>query len=160
MRELSSWNTAPFCPSGFPSLEDAWSHRAHLLFWSVPNKAEQLLQILLALLCSRAAVAWCWRFPHPPFCCSLALAFLKVNQGENCSQSCLEATRGEWRSSANLITAAGGIFLCMQLNLLVASVHLWVSDHSQLGSCCCLFHCERSKLMQAVGTSLRAAAVC
>lgn len=29
-----------------------------------------------------------------PLCRSFLWAFLKVNQGENCSQSCLEATRG------------------------------------------------------------------
>lgn len=45
----------------------------------------------------------CWRkccilqifSPLPcPLCRSFLWAFLKVNQGENCSQSCLEATRG------------------------------------------------------------------
>lgn len=45
----------------------------------------------------------CWRkccilqnFSPLPclLCCSFLWAFLKVNQGENCSQSCLEATRG------------------------------------------------------------------
>lgn len=32
--------------------------------------------------------------PRRRLCCSFLRAFLKVNQGENCSRSCLEATRG------------------------------------------------------------------
>lgn len=51
-------------------------------------------------------------FPPPCLCClcrSFVQAFLEVNQGENCSRSCLEATRGWSWSAARWSTWVGDL---------------------------------------------------